>query len=197
MSPGQGEQRGWRLDDLDRHLITLLKQDSRRTVSEMASILDVSRTTVKDRMDRLLQQGVIKRFTIEVADQDKKPTGGISAFFHLQIRRPVCRIIFEAISGWPELVGCWSVAGGTDMTVLVTCSTDSELERLRDRLARHPEVKTLWTALNLRQWVHRADPSRDYSPSDGPDRLDGRLKDVTAQQANSYLKDLAERAVVP
>lgn len=178
-----------KLDDLDCRLLSLLKQDSRRTDSEMASILSVSRTTVKERTDRLLRQGVIKRFTIEVADQDQKQAGGISAFFHLQLRRPVCKIIFETISGWPELVGCWSIAGGTDMTVLVSCATDDELELLRDRLARHPEVKTLWTALILRQWLHRDDSSRNYSPYKGPDRLDRRLEEIAVQRANAYLND--------
>ena len=52
------------------------------------------------------------------------------------------------------------------MTMLVRCVTHGELEFLRDRLARHPEVKTLWTALCLKQWHHAIITSRP-APADG------------------------------
>ena len=151
-----------RLSDLDRRLIALLRQDCRRTYSEMAAILKVSRPTVKERIDKLLERGVITRFTIELAETDASELEGPTAFFHLQLRRPLCRAVYASISGWPELLGCWSIAGSTDMTVLVRCTTQGELEFLRDRLARHPEVKTLWTAFCLKQWHHeimRSGPS--------------------------------------
>jgi len=143
------------LSGLDRRLLGLLRQDSRRTYSDLASTLKVSRTTVKDRIDRMRERGIVTRFTIELSSAYTEPSNGLLAFFHMQLRRPTCRIVFESISGWPELIGCWSIAGNTDMTVFVTASTDDELEALRDRLARHPEVKTLSTELCLRQWAHR------------------------------------------
>jgi Lrp/AsnC family leucine-responsive transcriptional regulator len=152
---GQGERRGRTLSDLDRRLIALLRQDSRRSYSEMGAILKVSRSTVKERIDRLREERVVTRFTVELADQEEAEPDGLSAFFHLQLRRPFCRLVFETIAGWPELVGCWSIAGSTDMTILVCCATEHELENLRDRLARHPEVKTLWTALCLKNWAYR------------------------------------------
>jgi Lrp/AsnC family leucine-responsive transcriptional regulator len=148
------------LSDLDRRLIALLQQDCRRTYSEMAAILKVSRPTVKERIDRLIERGVITRFTVELAEKDESEPDGPTAFFHLQLRRPLCRAVYASISGWPELLGCWSVAGSTDMTILVRCATHGELEFLRDRLARHPEVKTLWTALCLKQWHHAIIKSR-------------------------------------
>ena len=144
-----------RASELDRRLIALLGQDSRRTYSEMAAILQVSRPMVEERIDKLVRRGVITRFTIELADSAKPEAEGLTAFFHLQLRRPVCRMVYASIAGWPELVGCWSIAGSTDMTVLVRCAAQEELEFLRDRLARHAEVKTLWTALCLKQWHHR------------------------------------------
>jgi Lrp/AsnC family leucine-responsive transcriptional regulator len=143
------------LSTVDRHLLALLRQDSRRSYSELAGALKVSRTTVKDRIDRLKEQGVITRFTIEMSSTMAEPSRGILAFFHMQLKRPHCRIVYESIAGWPELVGCWSIAGSTDMTVLINTPSDAELEALRDRLARHPEVKTLWTELCLKQWAHR------------------------------------------
>ncbi len=170
------------LSELDRNILALLKQDARASFSSMAAQLDVSRTTVKDHIDRLKSSGVIQRFTIEVAENTVQPNNGVSAFFHIKLRRAVCKIIHESIRGWPELVGCWSLAGGTDMSIQISCVSDDHLEILRDRLARHPEIETLWTAIILRQWVQHLNPEQNYKPSDEKDRLDVRLEEIEAAE---------------
>ena len=177
------KNRAYRLSDIDRQLITLLKQDSRRTYSEMGGILSISRTTVKDRIDRLMDAGIIKRFTIELAETEQNAKTGVGAFFNLRLKRPFCKAVQETITGWPELIGSWSIAGGTDMMVYVNCMSDDELEVLRDRLARHPEVKTLWTDMVLRQWVNRSNSNLDYNEDLGPDRLDLKHAELAIEPA--------------
>ena len=146
-----------RLTETDRAILGLLQQDSWRTISEIAEAVRVSRATVKDRIDLMKERGVIKRFTIDISEsQQDEPSCG-SFFFQLRLKRPVCRIVYAAISGWPELVGCWSIAGDLDMIVLIAASSNREVERLRDKLARHPEVKTLTTLTILREWTDRRD----------------------------------------
>uniref|UniRef100_UPI003BABBB8B Lrp/AsnC family transcriptional regulator n=1 Tax=Stappia sp. TaxID=1870903 RepID=UPI003BABBB8B len=147
------------LSPMDRKLIRLLEEDSRRSYTELAAILGVSRMTVKNRVDRLVDRGVIETFTIKLADTG--PSGptqpAATAFFHLKLKRPFCKTVYETIEAWPEVLGAWSIAGETDMTLLVSCASDGTLEELRDRLARHPEVQALSTAMVLRQWRHRTD----------------------------------------
>lgn len=52
------------LSDTDRRLLTLLAQDSRRPLSELAALLGVSRQTVHNRMTRLVARGVIDRKSV-------------------------------------------------------------------------------------------------------------------------------------
>ena len=174
-----------RVSELDRKILALLKQDSRASFSSMAAQLDVSRTTVKDHIDRLQSSGVIQRFTIEVAETAAQPNNGVSAFFHIKLRRAVCKIVHESIRGWPELVGCWSLAGGTDMSIQISCVSDDHLEILRDRLARHPEIETLWTAIILRQWVQHLNPGQNYKPGEEKDRLDIRIEEIAAAEKDT------------
>ena len=125
------------LSPMDRKLIRLLEEDSRRSYTELAAILGVSRMTVKNRVDRLVDRGVIETFTIKLADTG--PSGptqpAATAFFHLKLKRPFCKTVYETIEAWPEVLGAWSIAGETDMTLLVSCASDGTLEELRDRLA--------------------------------------------------------------
>ena len=150
------EPNGVKLSPTDRQLLSLLQQNSRRSVTELAAILGLSRTTIRERVEHMVERGVIWRFTVDIADIRLGDGTNGTPIFQLRLKRPVCRIIYGSICGWPELIGCWSIAGDIDMVVLLSCSSNVELERLRDRLARHPEVKSLTTLSILREWTHKA-----------------------------------------
>jgi Lrp/AsnC family leucine-responsive transcriptional regulator len=177
------------LSPFDRKLIQLLSEDARRTNTELAAVLNVSRMKVKNRIDRLVDRGVIERFTIEVAKEEVGIQNGEAAFFHMKLKRPFCKMVFDTVQNWPEVVGAWSIAGGTDMSILVQAAGYDRLEELRDKLARHPEVELVWTAMILRQWVHKSSRNRDYDPLDGPDRLDRRLREIAATGRVGELND--------
>jgi DNA-binding Lrp family transcriptional regulator len=62
------------MDDLDRSLIAALRHDGRAPLSKLADILDVSRGTIQNRLDRLIEVGVITGFTVrtrELPDERK------------------------------------------------------------------------------------------------------------------------------
>jgi len=52
------------LDELDRKILTLLSEDSRRSYREIAKHLGVSHATVSGRIRRLEEEGVIKGYTV-------------------------------------------------------------------------------------------------------------------------------------
>ena len=50
----------------DQQLLNLLRENSRRSVSDIANKLGVSRATVQQRMERLEHRGVIQGYTIKL-----------------------------------------------------------------------------------------------------------------------------------
>lgn len=54
------------LDETDLEILRLLIEDARRPYSDMADRVDLSPPTVSDRIDRLVELGVIERFTAAV-----------------------------------------------------------------------------------------------------------------------------------
>lgn len=54
------------IEDKDDVIIRKLQSDSSRPVSELASELQLPRTTVQERIKKLVQNGVIKRFTVQL-----------------------------------------------------------------------------------------------------------------------------------
>ncbi|MEM7775867.1 MAG: Lrp/AsnC family transcriptional regulator [Pseudomonadota bacterium] len=156
-----------RLSLNDRTIIEVLRENSRRTNTEVAFITGLSRTTVRQRIKRLIQKGIIQRFTIDVELDPAYHPIGLRAMFDVRLRRSnTCGPLFASISGWDELVACWSLAGSTDMRVMVEVANQKELDRLRDRLARHPEVGSLSTASILKTWCERVSGIHETVPED-------------------------------
>ena len=54
------------LDDIDRRLLALLRNDGRLPAATLARHLGVSRGTVQNRLDRLVVAGVILGFTVRL-----------------------------------------------------------------------------------------------------------------------------------
>lgn len=54
------------LDDTDMEILRLLTEDSRRSFRDIAESVSLSPPAVSDRVDRLQEQGIIRRFTVEI-----------------------------------------------------------------------------------------------------------------------------------
>ena len=60
----QIDNANYNIDDIDRALVTLLSNDARMPVSDLARRLGLARTTVQARIERLVLRGAIAGFTI-------------------------------------------------------------------------------------------------------------------------------------
>lgn len=54
------------LDDTDREILRLLLDDARRPYSEIAEAVDLSPPAVSDRVERLRDIGLVRRFTVDI-----------------------------------------------------------------------------------------------------------------------------------
>ena len=67
------------MDKLDQELLALLKHDSRAAISNLAQHLGVSRATIKARIEKLHQTGVIQGFTVLLGDNHpQNPIRGLT-----------------------------------------------------------------------------------------------------------------------
>lgn len=59
------------LTDVEQRMIAVLRNDSRKTILDIAGELGISRITAKKIFNALTEDGVIKRFTITLAEDDR------------------------------------------------------------------------------------------------------------------------------
>jgi DNA-binding Lrp family transcriptional regulator len=121
------------MDDLDRQLIGLLRQDSRLPVAGLAAATKVSRATVKARIDRLVADGVIEAFTIRLGTELRQAE--VRAIVLIEVQGKAADHVAQRLRGVPEVRALYSTNGRWDFVAELEdrdlASFDETLRRLR------------------------------------------------------------------
>ena len=134
------------VDETDRRLLEELAADSRRSVRELAARLHVSRANAYARLKRLVDTGVVRRFTVVV---DPQALGlGLPAYVHVRIKQNSWKRFKDKALALPEAVSVALVAGDFDVVLLVRCRDAEHLRELvLERVQAMPEVLGTQTVL--------------------------------------------------
>ena len=135
------------MDDTDRGLLRILMQDGRRSISDLASDLGVSRATVQNRIARMADRGTIAKFTVELGPDDEEAV--ISAFCLLKLiandTRPTAAAL-RKIEGTGDI---HSLSGSFDMIVEICTHSLKKLDEILDDIRRVPDVAETVSSLRL------------------------------------------------
>jgi DNA-binding Lrp family transcriptional regulator len=141
------------LDATDRTLIALLQDNARLSTVALAKAVGLSRSTVQERLQRLESAGVIAQYTVRLGQ------GGDPLQAWLLLRYAdgfSCDDVMPLLSALPAVQLCHSVAGETDLMVLVRVPTPMALADLRERIAAFKGVDDVTTVPVLRVTLDRS-----------------------------------------
>jgi DNA-binding Lrp family transcriptional regulator len=139
------------MDDLDRRLIALLREDADRPLKALAAAVGLSASSVRDRIVRLKASGVIRRVTIEV-----DLPGQVSAVLFVRLRKTPDPEAVAAVAAIAAVVRCYSLAGEVDLLVEIAGPGTETVNAARDAVAALPHVADVTTSLVLKKDVDRA-----------------------------------------
>ncbi len=115
------------LDDTDRRLIQLLRDDARLPTATLGRILGVSRGTVQNRIDRLRAAGVLMGFTIRLRSDVE--TGRVRAITSVEVRAADTRAVVTALKRLPEVRRIHSTNGRWDLVLDLDAPDLATLDR--------------------------------------------------------------------
>jgi len=137
-----------RLDDLDRKIIAQLLQNGRESFAALGQRVGLSTAATKRRVDRLRQEGVIRRFTTEIEPAALGWT--IEAFVELYCEGRVPPDGMRALAlSIPEVSEAYTVTGEADGILLVRASDAAHFERILGVIRNHPGVSRTRSAVVL------------------------------------------------
>jgi Lrp/AsnC family transcriptional regulator, leucine-responsive regulatory protein len=136
------------VDQIDRHLLALLRRDGRATMAALGREVGLSRTATLARVRRLEDSGVITAYRAEVAVP--QTAAGHVARVAIQVRTPDRGAYVRRLLAIPEVSEVESVAGEYDLLLRLTATSAAELNALLDRIASWRETVTTTSFVVLR-----------------------------------------------
>jgi DNA-binding Lrp family transcriptional regulator len=134
------------MDDLDREILAILRRDSRTPYTEIADRVGTSEGTVRNRVERLLEQGIIERFTVATR------TGNVKAMVEIGVAVDVdTGEISDRMAEWTEVDFVWQVSGEEDIVVVVDTTDTGTLNDLITQARDLDEVVSTKTRLILEE----------------------------------------------
>lgn len=115
-------------DRLDRELISLLRNDGRASLSKLADILKISRGTVQNRLDRLLESGALLGFTIRVREDYDVDT--IKAIMMVEVVGKSTTQVINRLRGFPELQTLHTTNGAWDLVAEIQTDSLTDFDRV-------------------------------------------------------------------
>ncbi|THG32562.1 Lrp/AsnC family transcriptional regulator [Glaciibacter flavus] len=143
------------MDNIDRSILDRLRQNARAGYGDIGSVVGLSASAVKRRVDRLVSDGVIRGFTIHV---DPNIDGATTeAWVEIFCRGTVSPDELQRIlSGVPEVVYAGTVTGSADAVVQMRSRDIASLEAALEKVRLAPNVDHTRSAIVLTRLVQRS-----------------------------------------
>jgi DNA-binding Lrp family transcriptional regulator len=136
------------MDDLDREILSILRRDARTPYTEIADRVGTSEGTVRNRVERLVDDGVIERFTVATR------TGNVKAMIEVSVDVNVDTAeVSDRIAEWQEVDFVWQVSGEEDIVVVVDAADTDAVNGLITQARELEEVVGTKTRLILNERV--------------------------------------------
>lgn len=135
------------MDDLDRQLIALLRENSRSSISSLAKKLGVSRGTIQNRLARLERDGTIVGYTVRLRPQAE--THGIRAMMTISVEGNRTQSVLRALRGKPAIAALHTTNGRWDFIAELRVDDLQEFDRIISHVSLLEGVSRTETSLLL------------------------------------------------
>jgi DNA-binding Lrp family transcriptional regulator len=135
------------ITDADQKLLTLLRHNGRRSISDLAQALGLSRATVRARIERLEREGDIVGYTVVLrADAVSMPVRGITM---IEVEGRATGRVVELLGGFVEVAAVHTTNGKWDLIVELGAASLTDLDGVLKRIRLIPGVTGSETNLLL------------------------------------------------
>ena len=136
-----------KITEADEQLLSLLREDARASTAQIARRLDLSRTTVQSRIERLERAGVIRGYTVRVDEAVEQAR--IRAHIMITVFPKKMAAVVKELQAMPEVRTLQSVSGSFDLVALGVVGDVRQMDVLTDRIGAIDGVERTSSAIVL------------------------------------------------
>ena len=135
------------MDDLDQQLISLLRQDARMQMADLAHKLGVSRGTVNNRLRKLEDKQVILGYTVRLRPEAEPDR--IRAWMGVLIEGNTTRQVIASLLGEPGVVALHDTNGRWDLLAQIEARNMQALSQVLERIRLIRGIRGTETNIHL------------------------------------------------
>jgi DNA-binding Lrp family transcriptional regulator len=135
------------MDDVDRQLIAILRDDARTAVATLAKRLGVSRGTVQNRIDRMMREGAMLGFTLRLPPESDAHR--VRAVMAIAIEGERSSAVMAALKGFPEIEAVHTTNGRWDLMAELNAESLAAFSRALDGIRQIKGIATTETSILL------------------------------------------------
>ena len=137
------------MDALDRQILTLLKKNAREKASSIAEQVNLSVSSVTERIKKMEKEGIISGYTL-LLDQ-KRIGNSVSAIMQISLEHPHYQEGFlKLVQSMPNIVTCYCVTGSYDYIIHIVTDSTEGLDCIYSAIKSFEGVSDTKTSLILR-----------------------------------------------
>lgn len=144
---------GVTLDDVDERLLTLLRDDARQTIAQLAKELGISRGQVYSRLARLEEGNIVAGYTVRLGQAFA--AGRIRAHMMLKTLPRYHREVEIALGGFTQVQAVHAISGEYDIIAVLEAEDSAQLNELIDEIGLLQGVERTTTSVILATKVER------------------------------------------
>lgn len=142
------------MDDLDKQMIALLSQNARMPVAALAKKLDVARSTVQARLERLEVSGVIAGYTLRLGEATR--AARVHATVLLSLEPRAYAAVLQRLKAMSEVTQAHTTTGRFDLLLTLATESTETLDRVLDAIGALPGVRSSESLVHLSKKIDRA-----------------------------------------
>ena len=131
----------------DERLLSILRTNARTSISDLARMLNLSRSTVQTRIDRLEQTGVIKGYVVEYGQ--KFVSTLVSAHVSIKVKQKLTTKTNVELKQIPQISELYAISGEYDLIAVVQAQSTEQMSHLLDDIGNLDGVERTNSAVVL------------------------------------------------
>ncbi|MFC5469386.1 Lrp/AsnC family transcriptional regulator [Cohnella suwonensis] len=127
------------IDDTDRQIIKALNANGRISYTDLAKDIGLSRVAIQARINALMDDGVIERFTAVI--NPEKLGISVSAFFNVEVEPRSLQAVADALADEPAVTSLYHMTGPSKLHMHGLFTNNKEMEAfLNEKLYKQDGV---------------------------------------------------------
>ena len=141
------------LDPFDQQILDELSQNARLPVAQLADKVSLSRNAVRQRMERLERDGIIKAYTVQFGEGHLHgdPVTAIIMVFRKDRMRGAD--VIHSLRKIQEVRQCYVLSGEFDLLVKLRAQSQERMCEIWQAIAELPGVENTTTSFTLQQVI--------------------------------------------